>query len=114
MNDTNPFYDLAYMSPVAAALWLVEGPGKYRFPHCNGFLMVGDRVILIDAGVGERRIREIDRRMRIDTLIISHPHPDHILAWHVLKDRQLVLPAQTPESVGDLNRLGQRFVPKAL
>ena len=110
MNDTNPFYDLAYMSPVAGALWLAEGPGKHRFPHCNGFLMVGDRVILIDAGVGERRILEIDRRMRIDTLIISHPHPDHILAWHVLKDRQLVLPAQTPESVGDLNRLGQRFV----
>ena len=98
------------MSPVAKGLWLVKGPGKFRFPHCNGFLMVGDRVVLIDAGVGEKRIREIDGRMRIDALIISHPHPDHILAWHVLEDRQLFLPAQTPESVGNLKRLGQRFV----
>lgn len=102
--------DIDFLQPVADGLWLVKGPGKGRFPHCNGFLMVGDRAVLMDAGIGEKRIREIDGRMRIDTLIISHSHPDHILSWHVLKDRQLFLPAQTPESVGDLRLLGQRFV----
>jgi glyoxylase-like metal-dependent hydrolase (beta-lactamase superfamily II) len=91
-------------------VFLARGPKKARFPHCNGFLLLGDRTVLIDAGIGEARIREIDRRVRIDTLIISHSHPDHILAWHVLKDRQLFLPAQTPNSVGDLRLLGQRFV----
>jgi glyoxylase-like metal-dependent hydrolase (beta-lactamase superfamily II) len=66
--------------------------------------------VLIDAGIGAKRIREIDARLPIDTLIISHSHPDHILAWHILADRQLLLPAQTPDSVGDLTSLGQRFV----
>jgi hydroxyacylglutathione hydrolase len=105
-----PFDEFAYMSPVAEGIWLVKGPGKSRFPHCNGFLMVGDRTVLIDAGIGAKRIGEIDHQKRIDTLIISHSHPDHILAWHVLADRQLYLPAQTPASVSDLRLLGRRFV----
>ena len=106
----NGFDEFPYMIPVADRIWLAKGPGKGRFPYCNGFLMIGDRTVLIDAGIGAERIREIDCRMRIDTLIISHPHPDHILSWHVLKDRQLFLSAQTPASVGDLRLLGQRFV----
>ena len=99
-----------FSSLVADGIWLAKGPGKSRFPFCNGFLMLGDQTVLVDAGIGADRIREIDRRKRIDTLIISHPHPDHILSWHVLNDRQLFLPAQTPASVGDLRLLGQRFV----
>ena len=102
--------DIHFLQPVANHLWLVKAPAKGRFPHCHGFLMIGDRTVLIDAGIGAERIGEIDRRTRIDALIISHPHPDHILAWHVLNDRQLFLPAQTPASVGDLRLLGQRFV----
>ena len=66
--------------------------------------------MLIDAGIGARRIAVIDSRLPIDTLLISHPHPDHILAWHALADRELLLPAQTPDSVFDLTLLGRRFV----
>ncbi|WP_319406071.1 MBL fold metallo-hydrolase [uncultured Desulfosarcina sp.] len=104
------FDNIHFLQPVADGIWLAKGPGKSRFPFCNGFLMLGDQTVLVDAGIGADRIREIDRRKRIDTLIISHPHPDHILSWHVLNDRQLFLPAQTPASVGDLRLLGQRFV----
>ena len=102
--------EIHFIQPVDKGIWLVKAPGKGRFPHCNGFLMIGDRTVLIDAGIGAERIVEIDRRTRIDALIISHSHPDHILSWHVLSDRQLLLPAQTPASVGDLRLLGQRFV----
>lgn len=102
--------DIDFLQPLADGLWRAKGPAKGRFPHCNGFLLVGDRTVLIDAGIGEKRIHEIDCRVRIDTLIISHSHPDHILAWHMLADRQLYLPAQTPASVGDLSLMGQRFV----
>lgn len=73
-------------------------------------MLAGDRTALIDAGIGQARIREIDSRSRIDALVISHSHPDHILAWHVPADRQLLLPEQTPESVSDLRLLGHRFV----
>jgi glyoxylase-like metal-dependent hydrolase (beta-lactamase superfamily II) len=102
--------DLAFVQPLASGIWLANGPANSRFPHCNGFVLQGDRTVLIDAGIGEARIRAIDACRPIDTLIISHSHPDHILAWHALADRQLLLPAQTPDSVGDLTSLGQRFV----
>jgi len=104
------FTTIDYLKPLAPGIWLVRGPENGRFPYCNGFLLAADRTALIDAGVGEARIREIDSRIRIDALVISHPHPDHILAWHLLADRQLFLPEQTPESVGDLRLLGHRFV----
>ena len=101
---------LSYVSPLTDGIWLVEGPAKSRFPHSNGFLLEGERICLIDAGIGAERIEEIDRRLPIDMLVISHSHPDHILAWHTLADRQLYLPIQTPESVRDLRLLGRRFV----
>lgn len=101
---------LGFVEPIDARIYLVRGPAGARFPHCNGYLMLGERIVLIDAGVGAERIGQIDRCLRIDTLIVSHSHPDHILAWHVLQDRELWLPAQTPTAVEDLRRLGQRFV----
>ena len=102
--------NIPFLAPVVDGIWLVKAPRKSRFPHCNGFLMAGNRVVLLDTGIGAGRIAEIDRLMRIDTLIISHSHPDHILAWHLLADRQLLLPAETPASVQDLGLLGRRFV----
>jgi hydroxyacylglutathione hydrolase len=80
-----------------------------RFPHCNGFLLVGKETLLVDAGIGDARIRELDRCRRIDTLLISHSHPDHILSWQTLADRRLLLPDETPDSVHDLLALGTRF-----
>lgn len=105
----SPFKPLPFIHPVAPNVFLAAGPGAGRFPYCNAFLLTGDRTVLIDTGIGERRIREIDRRQRIDTLVISHSHPDHLLAWHGLRDRELLLPVQTPDSVHDLREMGLRF-----
>ncbi|PID40545.1 MAG: hypothetical protein CR984_02630 [Proteobacteria bacterium] len=101
--------DLDFLQPLVSGIWLAEGPDGSRVPHSNGFLLTGQRTVLIDAGIGEQRIRAIDARLPIDTLIISHSHPDHILAWHVLTDRELLLPVETPSSVEDMHLLGQRF-----
>lgn len=110
MTLTTDLEKLPFIQPVAAAIYLVGGPGEGRFPHCNSFLLRGDRTVLIDAGVGVPRIQAIDDVVRIDTLVVSHPHPDHILAWHALADRELMIPVQTADSVFDLNQLGCRFV----
>ncbi len=88
---------------------MVQGSNRARFPYCNGFLIDGPDTVLIDAGAGERVIRDIDRITRIDVLIVSHSHPDHILRWDRLEDRRLILPKETPESVHDLAELGRRF-----
>jgi len=72
-------------------------------------LLTGKETVLIDAGIGKKKIEEIDQARRIDILIISHSHPDHIRYWHLLHDRRILLPRETPEAVKDLQLLGERF-----
>jgi glyoxylase-like metal-dependent hydrolase (beta-lactamase superfamily II) len=94
---------------LAPGFFLIQGPSNSRFPHCNSFLLIGRQTVLIDAGIGAAKIRELDALGRIDVLIISHSHPDHILAWHALADRRILLPQETPASIYDLGELGKRF-----
>lgn len=101
---------LEFVSKITDHLFLIRGPGHSRFPFSNGFLLTGNMTVLIDTGIGEERIKALDRVKRIDALIISHSHPDHILAWHHLKDRELILPFQAPLAIHDIDLLGQRFV----
>ncbi|MBI9088932.1 MAG: MBL fold metallo-hydrolase [Desulfobacterium sp.] len=98
-----------FIEQLADNFYLVKGPDNARIPFCNSFLLQGRERVLIDAGAGEAIIKAIDRERRIDVLIITHSHPDHILASHVLKDRHLMLPQESPESVHDLFELGKRF-----
>jgi hydroxyacylglutathione hydrolase len=94
---------------LSPGVYFVEAENNGRFPFAHGLLLTGPETVLIDAGVGERVIRAIDRERRIDVLIITHSHPDHIRDWHLLEDRHLLLPRETPESVKDLQLLGERF-----
>jgi glyoxylase-like metal-dependent hydrolase (beta-lactamase superfamily II) len=88
----------------------VPGENRGRFPACHGFLLDGHETVLIDAGIGEDRIRAIDREKRIDVLIITHSHPDHIRCWNLLHDRVIMVPLETPDVVTDLDLLGERFL----
>lgn len=90
-------------------IYLVQDERAGRFPSCNGFLLTGHETVLIDAGMRAERIKELDRLKRIDILLITHSHPDHIGNWAVLKDRTVLLPLETPDAVKDLRLLGQRF-----
>lgn len=94
---------------LAPDLYLIAGKNRARFPYCNAFLITGDETVLIDTGVGVVRLRELDASFRIDKVIISHSHPDHIAGCKVLKGRPLLLPRETPDSVHDLTALGTRF-----
>ena len=94
---------------LAKDLFWVKAPEKGKYPYCNGFLITGSQNLLIDAGMGKEMIQEVDSFKRIDILLISHSHPDHMLRWHLLKDRHIMMPAETPESVTDFSKLALRF-----
>jgi glyoxylase-like metal-dependent hydrolase (beta-lactamase superfamily II) len=94
---------------IAPNIYLLEGPKKGQFPYSHAFLFVGDRNILLDAGIDGDLITGIDSEIKIDTLIISHSHPDHTRSWHILSHRELLLPKEMPDSVHKLESLGERF-----
>ncbi len=106
-NNTKGAND--FLVPLIDHLYWIKGPGKGKFPFCNGFLIVDEEVVLIDAGIGVELIDRIDQQFHIDRLLISHSHPDHILFWDRLGDRQLMMPKETPDDILDLMRLGTRF-----
>lgn len=90
-------------------VYFIQAPMKGRFPFCNGFVFKGSQTLLIDAGLGDELIQEIDRYFHIDALVISHSHPDHIKSWHLLKDRKLLLPRETTDAVLDIEKLGVQY-----
>ncbi len=96
------------VTQLTSTLYRIEGPNGSKFPFCAGYLFLDQATVLIDAGLGEAKLKEIDAAHPIDTLIISHSHSDHILSWHLLSDRRILIPKETPE-MGDLEAMGRRF-----
>lgn len=94
---------------LAPNFFWIKAPGNGRFPFCNGFLLTGPETMLIDAGIGRELIGEIDQLKKIDILLISHSHVDHMMCWDALSDRQILMPKETPDSITDLSALGIRF-----
>jgi glyoxylase-like metal-dependent hydrolase (beta-lactamase superfamily II) len=103
------FFDRDDVIKLAQDLYLIEGDNKARFPFCNAFLITGSQTVLMDTGIGEQKLKEIDRLKRIDRVVISHSHPDHIAGYGLLRDRHLMLSAETGEEVNDLVALGTRL-----
>jgi hydroxyacylglutathione hydrolase len=98
-----------FLKKLSENVYLVEGERNGRFPSCHGFLFTGSETVLIDAGMGEERIKAIDSDKRIDILLVTHSHPDHISNWALLKDRHILLPQETPDAVRDMKLLGERL-----
>jgi len=71
---------------------------------------MGNETILIDTGLDKDTLLAVDKIKRIDTVIFTHSHPDHILNWHLFKDRQIWMPEETPPAITDLHQLGFRFM----
>ena len=90
-------------------VYLVKAPMNGRFPYCNSFVFTGSETIIIDAGIGDDLMNDVDRIFGIDTLVISHSHPDHIRSWHAFENKRLLFPQETPDSVMDLQQLGIRY-----
>ncbi len=100
------------VTQLTSTLYRIEGPNRSKFPFCAGYLLIDKAHVLIDAGIGEEKIKEIDREHPIDILVISHSHTDHILSWQTLSDRRILVPKETPQ-MADLAAMGRRFTGSA-
>ncbi len=102
-------FDNENIQKIADNIYLVIAPLNGQFPYCHGFLFTGEENILIDAGADENILSKIDNEIGIDTLVISHSHPDHIRRWKALDHRRILIPAETPDAAFNIGQLGERF-----
>ena len=56
----------------------IEGTDKGRYPYSNSLLVKDETTALIDAGAGKEMMHKLATSEKIDLLINSHCHEDHI------------------------------------
>ena len=94
-------------------LHVIQGENRGRTPNCNSFLFFGEGYTLIDAGLGHASLRKLCAAIRIDRLIITHSHPDHIGGVALLQelcDPFIMVPAQSAASIASADCLARRFM----
>lgn len=79
---------VAHIQPLTGNFFFIQGPVQGRFPFSNSFPINSSPRVLIHAGAGQAIIREPDKEKPIDILVVTHFHPDHVLAAHVLTDKE--------------------------
>ncbi|MFX1474156.1 MAG: MBL fold metallo-hydrolase [Promethearchaeota archaeon] len=99
---------------VADHIYLVPGGNKGRFPYSHSVLIVDNETVLIDTGCGIETLKQIRKEYRIDYVINSHTHIDHIAGNWLFQDKPLFVPEQGFTSRGSLVKLSQRFVNEPL
>ncbi len=90
-----------------ARVKLVLGPNGGRFPGCNCLLVedVGVRV-LVDTGCGDALLHLRDR---VDAVVYTHHHPDHISGHHLIPRGVNVYSPIGEEPYGSLEDLARRY-----
>jgi len=71
---------------ITEKILFIEGEGKGRYPYSNSMLIDDDVKALIDTGMGRDLAMEIAKGKKIDLVINSHGHEDHVASNYLFKD----------------------------
>jgi len=84
--------------PVTDHIKLVEAPQKGRFPWAHGLLVEDATTVLIDTGFGQESLNQL-KKIKIDYLLNSHFHEDHVLLNRAFPDVPLLAPAEDADGL---------------
>lgn len=74
---------------IAENILFIEGENKGRYPCSNSILIDDEIKALIDTGMGTDLAMQIDKEKKIDWIINSHGHEDHIACNHLFKNARI-------------------------
>jgi glyoxylase-like metal-dependent hydrolase (beta-lactamase superfamily II) len=98
---------------IGECIYLIHGQNRGRSPYSNSILVTGERNILLDAGCGLETLQKILKGIAIDTVILSHCHPDHTSGtWlvHESTGALIAAPGQSADAIGSMDRLAKKLV----
>lgn len=64
-------------------IYFIQGKNRARYPYSNSLLLDN---YLIDTGISGKLLRKLKRSYKIEHVILSHWHEDHISGNQILKD----------------------------
>jgi glyoxylase-like metal-dependent hydrolase (beta-lactamase superfamily II) len=67
----------------------IEAEGRGRYPYSNSMLIDDDVRALIDTGMGRDLAMEIAKDKKIDLVINSHGHEDHVASNNLFKEAKI-------------------------
>jgi len=95
---------------VAENIYLVPGENGGRFPFSHSIYVDAERKILFDVGIGPKALPAFLKEFKVDIVVVSHCHPDHIAGCGALADSApIFVPQEGADTFGDLDLMAQRF-----
>jgi len=83
-----------------------------KFPHCNSLLIEEEIVALVDTGIGRKQLERILKETKIDVLINTHTHPDHVAGNSLVSkttSAEIYVPEQEEGNTLSLERMKSRL-----
>jgi len=74
----------------------IEGTNKGHFPYSNSLLVKDEVTALIDAGIGKEKVEKLAKNEKIDFLINSHCHADHIACDNLFRSKICIHKLEAP------------------
>jgi len=88
---------------------VVRGERNGRFPHCNTIFIADEVNAIIDPGAGKKTLEKLLRNHRIDLVINTHYHFDHIWFNYLFKDAEIHLNKYDAPCFKSLDALAERL-----
>jgi len=88
---------------------VVRGEQNGRFPHCNTILITDEVNAIIDPGAGEKILEKLLENYRIDLVINTHYHFDHIRFNYFFRDSEIHLNKYDAPCFKSLDTLAERL-----
>jgi len=88
---------------------VVKGEENGRFPHCNTILITDEVNAIIDPGAGEKILAKLLKNYRIDLVVNTHYHFDHIWFNYLFRDAEIHLNKYDAPCFKSLDTLAERL-----
>ena len=101
------------LTSITDTIHIIQGRNRSRSPFANAVLILDETIALLDSGCGLDIIERICSVVPIDIVINSHSHPDHTAGnqlIHELSGSEIIVPAESRDTIGDANKLATRLI----
>ena len=97
---------------IGERIFFIEGENKGRYPYSNSVLIDDDVKALIDTGIGRDLATKIAKEKKVDCIINSHGHEDHIACNYIFKDAKVCSHKFDAPAIRSVENLAQLYAPK--